>query len=159
MTQLELVEHLSLEEIGRRFRAARAVVQRAHWQVVWLVGRGRSGGEVARITGFSRTWVGAIVRRYNSDGPESLGDRRHHNRGAKPLLSEADAEELRVALDEPPADGGLWTGPKVAAWLAMRIEGQVWPQRGWEALRRLGYSPQVPRPRHAKAASADEQAT
>lgn len=157
MTQLELVEHLSLEEIGRRFRATRELVERAHWQVVWLVGHGRSGGEVARITGLSRTWVGAILRRYNSDGPESLGDRRHHNPGAKPLLSEADVEELRATLESPPADGGLWTGPKVAAWLEARKGGKVWPQRGWEALRRLGQSLQVPRPRHAKAASLDEQ--
>jgi transposase len=158
MTQLELVAHLGLEEIGRRLRAARQVVERAHWQVVWLVGQGRSGGETARITGFSRAWVGSIVRRYNSHGPASLGDRRHRNPGAKPLLSEAEAEELRAALEKPPADGGLWTGPKVAAWLATRTGGKVWPQRGWEALRRLGYSLQVPRPRHAKAASADEQA-
>jgi|SRR5687768_1331819 transposase len=157
MTQLELVKHLSLEEIGRRFRATREVVERAHWQVVWLVGQGRSGGEVARITGFSRTWVGAIVRRYNGDGPESLGDRRHRNAGAKPLLNEEDEVALRAALEKPPADGGLWTGAKVAAWLAVRTGGKVWPQRGWEALRRLGQSLQVPRPRHAKAASLDEQ--
>jgi transposase len=157
MTRLELVKHLSLEEVARRFRAAREVVARAHWQVVWLVGQGRSGGEVARITGFSRTWVGTIVRRYNSLGPESLGDRRRHNPGAKPLLREAAVEELRVTLESPPADGGLWTGAKVAVWLEARKGGKVWPQRGWEALRRLGQSLQVPRPRHAKAASLDEQ--
>jgi transposase len=154
MTRLELVAHLSLEEIGRRFRAARELVARAHWQVVWLVGQGRSGGEVARIAGFSRAWVGASIRRYDSDGPESLGDRRHRDPGAKPLLNEADA----AALAEPPSDGGLWTGPKLAAWLAVRKGSKVWPRRGWGALRRLGQRLQVPRPRHAKAAHADEQA-
>jgi transposase len=158
MMQLELVEHLSIAEVRRRFRAAREAVERAHWQVVWLVGQGRSGGEVAQLTGFSRGWVGSIVRRYNSGGPESLGDRRHGNPGAKPLLSEEDREALRDALENPPPDGGLWTGPKVATWLAARQGGKVWPQRGWEALRRLRHSLQVPRPRHAKTASADEQA-
>jgi hypothetical protein len=64
---------------------------------------------------------------------------------------------LRAALAEPPADGGLWTGPKVAAWMAARLGREVWPQRGWGYLKKLGHSLQVPRPRHAKAASPEEQ--
>src|SRR3954451_25103043 len=34
----------------------------------------------------------------------------------------------------PPADGGLWTGPKVATWMAARLGRQVRPQRGWDYL-------------------------
>jgi hypothetical protein len=61
-------------------------------------------------------------------------------------------------LSTPPADGGLCTGPEVAAWMAIRLGRKVWPQRGWDYLRKLGYSAQVPRPRHAKAAGPEEQA-
>ena len=32
--------------------------------------------------------------------------------GARPLLSQEDEVALREALAEPPADGGLWSGPK-----------------------------------------------
>ncbi len=63
-----------------------------------------------------------------------------------------------IARAEPPRDGGLWTGPKVAAWMGARLGQKVWPQRGWDYLRRLEHSLQVPRPRHAEAASAEEQA-
>ena len=42
--------------------------------------------------------------------------------------------------------------------MAARLGRKVWPQRGWDYLRKLGYSSQVPRPRHAKAASPEEQA-
>ena len=42
--------------------------------------------------------------------------------------------------------------------MATRLGRKVWPRRGWDYLRRLGHSPQVPRPRHAKAASPEEQA-
>ena len=35
---------------------------------------------------------------------------------------------------------------------------KVWPQRGWDYLKKLDYSAQRPRPRHAKAASLEEQA-
>jgi transposase len=158
MAELELAGHLSAAELGRRYRAARERVERGHLQVVWLLRQGRSAAEVARIMGLSGVWVAAIVRRYNEGGPDGLGDRRRKNVGAKPLLGAADEAALRAALAEPPADGGLWTGPKVAAWMAARLGREVWPQRGWDYLRKLGHSPQVPRPRHAKAASPEAQA-
>ena len=159
MPALDLVAHLSTAELGQRYRAARSPVERSRLQIVWLLSQGRSKGEVARVTGYGRRWVGEVVRRHNEEGPDGLRDRRGWNAGAKPLLSREDEVALRAALAEPPADGGLWTGPKVAAWMAAWVGREVWPQRGWDYLRRLGHSPQVPRPRHAKAASAEERDT
>src|SRR4051812_22421286 len=158
MAALEVAGHLSTEELGRHYRAARDRVERGHLQVVWLLAQGRRRGEVARITGLSGCWVAEIARRYNDAGPDGLGDRRRGNAGAKPLLGGEDEAALRAALAEPPSDGGLWTGPKVAAWMAARLGCKVWPQRGWDYLKKLGYSAQRPRPRHAKAASPEEQA-
>ena len=155
MAALAVAGHLSAAELGRRYRAARDRVARGHLQVVWLLVQGRSRGEVARVMGLSGLWVAEIVRRYNEKGPGRLGDRRRGNAGAKPLLDAKDEAALRAA---PPPDGGLWTGPKVAAWMATRLGREVWPQRGWDYLRKLGHSPQVPRPRNAKAASPEEQA-
>jgi len=112
---------------------------------------------VAQVTGYGRRWMAEIIRRYNGAGPDGLGDRRRGNVGARPLLGAEGEAALRAALAAPPADGGLWTGPKVAAWMGARLGREVWPQRGWDYLRKLGHSPQVPRPRHAKAASPEEQ--
>src|ERR671932_1761525 len=158
MSTLEVAGHLSAAELGRRYRASRDRVERGHLQVVRRLAQGRSRGEVARIMGLSGCWVAAIVRRYNEQGPDGLGDRRRRNAGARPLLGAEDEAALRAALAGAPSDGGLWTGPKVAAWMAARLGREVWPQRGWDYLKKLGYSPQVPRPRHAKAASPEEQA-
>src|SRR3954468_23695102 len=158
MAALEVAGHLSATELGRRYRAARGRVERGHLQVVRLLVQGRSRGEVARIMGLSGLWVAEIVRRYDAKGPDGLGDRRRGNAGAKPLLDAEDEAALRAALAAPPPDGGLWTGPKVAAWMATRLGRKVWPQRGWDYLRKLGHSPQVPRPRNARAASPEEQA-
>jgi transposase len=156
MSAPDLAAHLSPAELGQRYRAARSPIERSHLQIVWLLSQGRDEREVARVTGYGRRWVGEIVRRYNEVGPDGLGDRRRGNAGAKPLLGAADEAALRAALAAPPADGGLWTGPKVAAWMGVRLGREVWPQRGWDYLKKLGYSAQ--RPRHAKAASAEEQA-
>src|ERR687884_1037181 len=153
-----LAAHLSPAELGQRYRAARPPVERSHLQIVWLLSQGRGEREVARVTGYGRRWVAEVVRRSNEEGPDGLGDRRRANAGARPLLGAGDEGALRAALAEPPADGGLWTDPKVAAWMAIRLGRRVWPQRGWDYLRKLGYSAQRPRPRHAKAASPEEQA-
>jgi transposase len=58
-------------------------------------------------------------------------------------------------LLQPPADAGIWTSQKVADWLASKRGKKVNVARGWEWLKRLGFSLQTPRPRHAKA---DKQA-
>src|SRR5918999_1601174 len=113
-------------------------------------------------TGYSRGWIQQLARRYNSDGPEALGDRRHQNPGARDraLLSAEQQEELREALLKPPPDGGMWNSPKVGEWIERRT-GKVLTQkkqRGWEYMRKLGNSPKVPRPRHKKANNSEQEA-
>jgi len=95
---------------------------------------------------------------------DALGDRRHSNPGAKEraLLDEAAEEELSEALQGPPpawVGGGMWSGPKVALWIAKRngLE-KVHLQRGFEYLRRARYSPQVPRPANARAEAPEKEA-
>jgi len=143
--------------MGQRYRAARCPLTRSHLQIVWLLSQGRSAREVAAATGYGQRWIAEIVRRYNAEGADGLGDQRARNTGARPLLGQEDEAALRDALAEPPAEGGLWTGPKVAAWMSQRLDRKVWPQRGWDYLEKLEHSLQVPRPKHAKAASAEEQ--
>jgi transposase len=157
MAALDVAAHLSPADLGRRYRAARGVIERSHLQIVWLLSQGRGGREVAAVTGYGRRWIGAIVRRYNEAGPDGLGDGRAGNAGAKPLLDADGEAALGAALAGAPADGGLWTGPKVAAWMAARLGREIRPQRGWDYLRKLEHSLQMPRPRNAQAASAEEQ--
>jgi len=134
-------------------------VERTHWHTLLLKARGYSTPETARIVGYSLDWTRKIVRRYNADGPSAVGDRRRDNAGATPLLSDADRAALEEVLRAVAPDDGPWTGPKVARWIAARTgrEG-LHAQRGWEALRALGYTAQTPRPRHAKAERAAQEA-
>ena len=149
--------------MDHRYRKARDPVERSHYQIVWLLSEGRRTEEVSEVTGYSPGWVRKIARRYNERGVESLGDRRHQNPGAKERapLDEAGEEELVEALQGPPpacVGGGMWSGPKVARWIAQRngLE-KVYDQRGFEYLRKVGMSPQVPRPSNAQGASASER--
>ena len=66
---------------------------------------------------------------------------------------------LAERVPTPPDDGGLWSGPKVAAWMARHLGlARVHPQRGWEALKRIEWSLQAPRPRHPRAATPEQRA-
>ncbi len=157
--RIQLQEHLSTGELERRYRGSRDPVERSHYQIIWLLSTGRSTSEVMEVTGYGRRWVQELARRYNQHGAEGLGDRRHHNPGGaeRVLLVPQLREELGEALLSPPPDGGMWSGRKVAEWIEERIGRRVKPQRGWEYLRALGYTPQVPRPTHALADRAAQE--
>ena len=155
--RLSLTPHLAAEELESRYRTCRDPVERSHWHIVWLVAQGHTCPAVARLTGYSETWVRTLIHRYNADGPAGIADRRHANPGQPPLVPAAVREELRTVLADPPSDGGLWTSPKVAAWLTDRLDRAISPQRAWETLQRIGFTLHQPRPR-ATAADPTAQA-
>jgi transposase len=154
-----IIGHLPVTELEARYRAARDVTEARHYQAIWLLAQGRTVLEVAEVLAFVPRWVEELAARYNASGPEALGDRRRHNGRAASLLTEAVLSALAKRVRTPPEDGGVWSGPKVAVWMARRLGlAKVHPQRGWEALQRIGWSAQTPRPRHARAATPEEQA-
>jgi hypothetical protein len=126
--------------------------------MVWLRAQGLASAPVAAVTGDTANWVRTIGQRDNQHGPTGRGDRRPRNPGRAGFLSAAPRAALASALDRPPPDGGLGTGPKVAAGMAATLGRPVRPPRGWEMRQRLGWRPKVPRPRHAKAAPAVQAA-
>jgi len=156
--QLNIPPHLSLAELAQRYRRAHDPVARSQWQIVWLLAGGASTTAVARSTSSSVNWIREIARRYREDGAAGIGDRRHGNPGAAPLRDAAHQEQLRQALAGPAPDGGLWTCRHVAAWIGAVIGHAVDPARGWEWMRRLGFTPRRPRPRETRADPAAQDA-
>jgi transposase len=153
-----IAEHLPIEELEARYRAARDVTEARHFQAIWLLAQGRTILEVAEVLAFVPRWVERLARRYNVSGPEALGDRRRRNGRAASLLTPGVLSALAARLKAPPEDGGLWSGPKVAAWMARHLGlAAVHPQRGWEALKRLEWSVQAPRPRHPRSAGPEQR--
>ncbi len=75
--------HLELDALERRYRQAHDPVARSHFQIVWLLAQGKTRTDVAAVTGYSERWIGEIIRRYNPQGPDALGDRRHDNPGGQ----------------------------------------------------------------------------
>lgn len=158
--RLPIVPHLSHDEIAQRYRACRDGLEKTHWQVLWLLTRPDeplTPAQAAAAVGLTPSWVRTLLKRWNTEGAAGLADRRVAANGGRPKLSAEQQAALSEALQGRPDDGGLWTGPKVAAYVRDRWGLVVRPQTGWNWLRRLGFTPQVPRPRHPKAASPAEQ--
>jgi len=128
--------------------------------VIYLKSQGKTTREISQIVAYSEDWTLKIIQRYNAHGPDALADRRHRHPGAAPMLDARQQHELAVALEAGKApDGGPWSGPKVARWIAHTTgRAHVHDQRGWEWLVRLGFSSQTPRPHHDGADLAAQAA-
>jgi len=153
-----IASHLNAAELEGRYKTAADPAAKSHFHTVWLLSLGYTAKEVAGLLSFSVRWVRLLAKRYNEEGPDSLGDRRQDNGAAPAILTEEALSSLKERVKRPPDDGGLWTGPKVARWLAkFHTLKSVHDQRGWDALIAIEYSIQKPRPRHPKAAGEAER--
>lgn len=123
-----------------------------------LIKEGHTPDEVAERVGYTARLIRTIAGRYNREGVQGISNHRKTLPGARPLLTAEQQKELDQALQESPDDEGLWSGPKVAAWMQDKISRPVDARRGWDYLQRLGYSTRVPRPQHEKSEEAEQSA-
>ena len=164
--RIKLTTKLSVEELEQRYRRASEGMERSHWQIIWLLAQGHPASEVAQMTGYSAYWIGQVARRFNDEGEDGLVNhrRRSHRPARRPdprtlLPTEEDREELRQALLGPAPQHDVWNSRTVAAWLSARAGRPVSAHAALHYLRLLDFTPQVPRPRHTKAATPEERAT
>ncbi len=155
--ELDLMQVLmsELPNLKRHAACATVPVERLRWQVLVLIALGRSRQEIRAITGYSLRTIRQIVQRYRNLGATGLIDgRKHHTTPA--LLSALHLQALREALQHPPPEGGAWTGPKVAHWIATATGQQVHRQRGWEYLQRMrSEADDIGEPSPARTGEAD----
>src|SRR5215212_5530663 len=151
-------DHLSVAELERRFRSCAGATEARHVQAVWLLAKGREITEVSATVALGERWVERLLARYNERGPAALGDLRRGNGTRARVLVPELLERLRARLADPPAEGGVWTSAKAARWMAGELGlEELAPQRGWEALKAIGWSIQSPRPKHPASATPEER--
>jgi transposase len=158
MNQLRMAEHLSEEEVEKRYRNASEGVERSQWQIIWLLVGGKTTGEVEAVTGYSLTWIREIAGRYNRGGAKGIGDKRHGNPGRAGKLSAEQDQALVETIAAAQTRGENWNGRAVAAWMSEQLGQKVYMQRGYEWLAKHKQSPQVPRPSHHEANPAEQEA-
>jgi transposase len=138
---------LSRAEIAERSESASTASERRRWLVIGMLADGAMLAEIEAATAYRPRTIREIVQRYRELGPAALADRRAHSQGAAPLLTVEQQRELQQALQRPPPDDDVWTGPAVARWIAAKTGRHVHRQRGWDYLRRLKGSDTPAQPR------------
>jgi transposase len=130
--------------VDQQERARRERVRR---QAAQLFAQGRSAVEVAGLLEVStksayqwrRVWVAGGVEALASKGPA----------GPDPKLSDEQLARLKQRLDAGPAAAGYvedqrWTLARVVALIATLFHLRVGITTAWQAMRRLGYTAQLP---------------
>jgi hypothetical protein len=92
--RIRLEPHLTDDELHDRYRRAGNAVERSHWHFLWLLASGMTATAVAGVTGYTAYWIGRIARRYNTDGPDGVRDRRHAMHAGRPALPTSRLQEL-----------------------------------------------------------------
>ncbi|NET81806.1 MAG: helix-turn-helix domain-containing protein [Moorea sp. SIO1F2] len=103
--------------------------------MIWLLAQGKKTEEVVQITGYSRIWIYALIKRYNQLGAEGLGDwpkatlreRRKQNQGAKPLIGDFEQAQLWQVLQRTCSRWGILEWSK-SGRLVNICDGQVHQQ-------------------------------
>ena len=153
-----VVPHLKPEEVLERYHKAREAIEALRWLAVYHALQGATAKEIARTVHRSLRWVHLVLARYNREGPGALTDRRHHNPGRKPKLSPEESQALLQVLEGPPPDGGLWTGPKLRAWVREHFQKELSLSPIYRFLEEAGFSLQRPRPQHRRGDGEAQEA-
>lgn len=160
--QAYLANHYSSDEIKRKYLKSQDLVESRRWHLIWKISLGWSIKNSAIAIGLNYNYGKEILKRYNELGEKGIKNLKKEGnervRGKKALLNETQINKLKKELESRPADGGIWTGAKVSRWIEREIGVEkVWNQRGWDYLKKFGYSWQKPRPKHYKG-DREEQA-
>jgi transposase len=135
----DLKPHLSIDDLKTRYRQAKEIAEARRWQLLHLVAQNWTIKRAAQAVDLNYDYAKEIVRRYNHQGPDAIRNRNQRRKAsARSLLTPEQQHELQQLLGQPAPDGGAWSGPKVAQWIAAKTgRSHVWPQRGWDYLKRL----------------------
>jgi len=112
--RIRLATHLSVEELKQRYRAAQEPHERTWWQIVCLLARGQTATRIAEGTGYTRSWIWQIAKRYNAEGPGSMVNRQRTTSWRPHGCSQLSSNKTcsRRLLGRRPAEPS--TGPLLA---------------------------------------------
>ena len=150
-----LASHFSSDELQQKYFQTKDCVESRRWHLLWKISCGWTIKNSALAVGINYDYAKEILRKYNHLAANGIVNRKkkrvNPSGGKKRLLTSQQLQKLAQQLESTPADGGVWTGPKVARWIEKETKKEkVWNQRGWDYLKKLSYSCQSPRSKHKK---------
>ena len=153
--RVEVIRHLSFEEVERRYRACMSVQDRRCWLIIRLAclpkraghgvgSRKLSPKDIGVIVGMSTQHVRKVIHSYNEKGPDkflpSYGyGRRSPSAGRKSSLSEVQVRRLKSEIKsalEAPLLSSKWTAQQVQTWAEVEYDVHMSHSTAWRYLKR-----------------------
>jgi putative transposase len=143
---------------GGLSHAARVRREQVRRQAADLFARGMTPVEVAKRLEVSQKSAYVWRKLWRAGGADALASRGAP--GPEPKLSDAQLERLKARLELGPAAAGYgedqrWTLARIATLIGLMFKVRVSLTTTWEAMRRIGFSAQMPTHR---AIERDEEA-
>ncbi len=155
--KLTLENHLTKEQLRRKYLSCQHSQEKKRWQALSLIAAGGVAAQIAKQLGMSSNWISETVHRYNEGGVVGVKN-KSKNSGSKTLTVEQVAElEKEIESGRSP-DGRLWSSTGIKRWVAEKTGKPMHKTTAWRMFARMDFTQQVPRPRHKERASAEEQA-
>jgi transposase len=157
MRSLQLISHLSNDNLQTRLVESRGTIDHNRWQILYLIqiGKQHSAEVIAPLVNLSVHSVYKIVERYNHNGPSSIvckpkGGRR------RSLLSTAEEEALIVSFEKFAIKGQLKTANDMRSIVEQKVGKPVSDDYLWDLLHRHGWKKKMPRPHHPKRTQSEQ---
>ena len=150
--------HLSVDEVKERMRAEARPWVRHHWWIIYnaLVAPGKAE-EIALHTGVAATTVHRVISTYNRLGPAAIDQSEKGGRHHEYLTIEQEQALLQPFFARA-EQGEIATVQQIQQAVEAQVKHAVHLSSIYRLLARHGWRKLVPRPRHPKASSAEQEA-
>jgi transposase len=153
---LTLENHLTKEQLRRKYLRCRHPQEKVRWQALSLIAEGGIANQVAKQLRKSSGWISETVERYNTGGAEAVTN-QSKNQSSKTLTAE-QVKELETLIESgKTSDGRLWTSSEIKRWVIETTGREIHKTTAWRMFAKLKFSRQMPRPAHERRASVEEQ--
>ena len=141
---IQLKPHLTTEELRTRYRSCQKPQEKVRWHALYLISKGAVAADAARRVGRASSWITSLARRYNQEGASAVARKQSTRPSHRAKVDHQLGTELDKALRTSAPGGGLWTAPKVAAWITERSGQEVHQTTACHASARLQPSSAAP---------------
>ena len=158
MRTLQLVNHLSDDQLKQHLWLAKGKPEFPRWQILYLVqvGHLNSANIIAPIVNLSKPSIYKIVQDYNKSGISSI---KYTLRGGRrrALLSIEEEKELLQTIESKASQGLIKAANDIRALVEAKVKKKVSDDYLWDLLNRNGWKKKMPRPHHPKRNVSEQE--
>lgn len=116
MPPTPLVPHYSSAELEQNYIHSTQATEKVRWYMLWQRSLGVSIRDIMIDTGYSRSVVSTLIRKYNMSGIEAIRDGRRDN-GAASKLTLEQYQEMYQVIKKDSLQDKIWRADNLQTWL------------------------------------------